>query len=439
MLKKQLSYCLLLALAFLNIVCKKDIATPVTPPIKTNPYSITLKVEEFADGPEVTWTAAKSKTFVEYRVLVAYFNEDIPDNPTANSKHIAIVVKKNSTDTLLKLTNNLIFNGNTFTTSYRIQAIFSDSEPVISRRFSYNESQNSIKSIISTIKSDNEEIFALNTAGSVLNIFNTKTKQFNLINLSSSGQSFSVPTLLELNISQNTREALIIQNSFIEVIDLKTRSIVKKILYNNPIGEDIVAGFVNNGKLYISTNQNNIVIIDRNDNDKITKIKGLQSSSFFRYYKIPNENTLLAVEGNSPYTLAVVQLSVNGLDLANIEKKVLSGITDYTEAVINILIDNNTFLIGNRGLLYDRKLNNIGTISSKINSFVSISDACKLGKDFLVINFNIVSAYNNVSLINEKRMYDGSIPVNVTVINNQVWVVGNSSFNNKALFAPLIM
>ena len=445
MLKKQLSYCLLLALAFFNILCKKDTVTPVTPPVKISPYSIIVKVDDFADGPEVTWTAAKSKTFVEYKIWVAILGDSIPNNPSVANKNFLLETRKNINDTLFKITNISLVGSSGILVdvySYRIQAIFSDAEPIISRIFTNKESAMVVNENILLAKSNNNEIFALNNLGTRLYICDTKSKNISpALNMSEDMGShpwFFSP-ILELYINQTVKEAFVIQNHFVSIIDLKNQSVIKKIDYNNPVDEDIVAGFSdNNGKLYISTSENNIIILDRNANNKIIKIKGLQSNSFFRYYKIPGENYLLAVEAGKNFTLVTVKLSADGLSLGAIEKQIASEFKEIGGTFPNLLPDNNTFLIGSEGYLYDRKLNKIGKVSSKLNPFVIVSNATKSGEDFVLINYDVISKYDKTAnLIQEKTMYDAALPVGITMINNQIWTLRKIVSEYRTFISPL--
>ena len=446
MLKKQLPYCLLFALVFLNILCKKETATPV---VKV-PYKVDVKVEDFADGLEVSWSEAKSKNFSAYFIwLPANGDSLIPNNPStsSNNKQYVAAVNGNSNDTLLKITNlwfwTLPFGVNK-KGYHRLQALFSDSTPIISRNFKLNEGDIVIEDDILSTKNIGNEIFALNREGTKLYVFDTKTKKISTPITTSNGfvnSSNPIYSILELNVSQTKKEAFVIHNKFVEIIDLNNKAIVKKIDYNNPTDENVTTGFSdNNGKLYISTTKNNIIILDRNNNDKMIKIKGLQTNSFFRYYKIPNENSLLAVESTVPYTLATVKLSADGMSLGVIEKQITFQNPNSDLTFPSILLDNNTFLVGERGFLYDRKLNPLGQIQSKISPVYQMSYATKIGTDFLTIDFenNAFSKYDkSANLIQEKQTYDSSFPISANLINNQLWTIRNVYFEHKTYFALL--
>jgi hypothetical protein len=418
-----------------QLSCKKEAIKPPDTKPTTTPYSIKVKVEDFIDGPEASWSAAKTNNFVEYKIWASFLGDSVSNNLGKGQHTFFLESRKNPMDTVLKITNPWL-DGSGISVGisyYRIEAVFSNSPSVLSRNFKYTEDEIVLNETTLTAKHSPsaDEIYLLGINGNKFHVFNTVSKKFtsNLTTSNALDAPFYFNPILELNINATVREAFIVHNRFVEIIDLKTRKILAKVDLKTATDETILsASSNNNGLLYLSSDRNNLIVLDRGNNNELTKSLGIGiNSSSYCYYQIPNENNLLAIEGGGSVfaSAAIVKLNSTKKAIESTEKKV---ITQSGCSNVNFIIDNNTFSIGQAGFIYDRQLNFLGQISSKLNNFIVLEDVKKIdANSFYAINYNLIGKYSlNSTFLQEKRTIEG-LPICIAPMNNEIWTVRRSS------------
>ncbi len=351
----------ILFLLLLQLGCDKD-----TPEVIQNPYIVNATIEDFADGIEIKWNRAQGSDFVKYQVWGAG-GDSIPDNIstlTSNmGKFFLVEAKTDINDTVFK-TQYPTFPPVELN-NYRIEAIFKSSKPVLSKNLFLPKPKSMYDAAVS-IQSDKaaNEIYLLTYNGDTIQIFDAKNEFFKTpIGFKKENEPYfpDFTPKLEVNTKNGKKEAYVIHNSYVKIIDLKIGKEISTIKFSMDKDEEVTnETFNDNGILYLSTNQNNFIVIDINTKI-VDKSKGLTSKSFYNYYVIPDENNLLAVETTSPpYNISVLKLDVGKKKIESIEKTITVSSPDLSFPMAsNVILTKNAFLIGRNGVIYDTQLNKI--------------------------------------------------------------------------------
>jgi hypothetical protein len=395
-------------------------------------YPITLNVSNYADGPELSWTSIKSADFLRYRIWrTSNAKDTVPNNPVNGND--VFIIATGLTDfetTTFKDQNNGVFSSSTSDFYYRVEAVLKN-RSVWSQNILIKDSDSEIGPNVESITIDksNDNVFFIDGSSNVVAKFNSdQEKIINTLTLPSGTTTF----VSILGKKGQKSELYVADYKTLYIIDPEAMKITETITLPVRVYE---ISTDNAGKIFFST-EDQLFIMDRNNANKTYSYPDLTNTfGLYRYYYIPQTDELLTVESSSPYTAAILQLDPTHTQKTGVivqkELKTSGVNSDYSK---NLIFNKNTFILGSRGLVYERQLNNLGKLNISSNgtsnlifkTFRTVDDNTYLSfaTNTFSGNAGTISTWKEPFTLQKENVLGSNLnPIDVLPMRNKTWLV----------------
>ena len=420
--------------------CKKN-----TPTVDYDRYPVQISANIFVDGIEVNWSQVKSSDFIQYRVWRSINSDTISDKTAiGNSTNNSIVASITDFEKLNFKDNPISSFINNNKVYYRIETVLKN-RSIWSRNLLVSFAENEILTTVNSVAFDKEKqlIFLLEFGTGKVFVFDGNQKKIT----KTINTTFAINTSnLSVGKRAGKTELYVVQNGILQVISTETLTLIESInlMQNN-------GGIVNNistdesGKIFISRDDNKLIVVNRENNTIKTNELSALTPPFCRFYTIPNSKSLFFAQDSYPYTIGIVTMDdakeqVTGVETQRDLKSIISSNYDMSR---NFVISSDEFVVSGRGFTYDRNLNSVSRLAMSINP----TSPSNLFKDIkLIDNDNFVSIGNNFSnalVINRWRtpnvnvkeavITNSSMPIAIIPFGDKTWVVYNTPTSGKTI------
>jgi hypothetical protein len=431
MLRKICNFCTLFLSIFLLSRCGEDNNAPVY-----SPFPIEIKLSTYADGPEISWNQIRSSDFVSYRIWRSSTTDTVPtvNNgaiSTTNAFSIGVVDDFEQTTFVDQTTGS-------FSTLpyyyYRVEAVLKN-RSVWSRNIKSTESSSELNASINGVAFDKstKKIYLFDQIGKKAIKFDSDKESIEAtFNLSSSSTIYS-----SLGKKNNRNELYVAQEESIVVLDADNFTKIDEIALN----ENVYNLSSDNAGRIFATGIDKLIIVDRNNANKQSFYNAVSTGSgIYKYYFISGKDELLSVESSSKYLTKILKLDASHTNVIGKEiESNLLGIAAGTSINRALILSSDNFVLGDKGYVFNRSLVNLG----KLNGQLNISNT--IFKDIQAINSTsmiaIISNSNSSSsltasiiryqlpntLLEEKFLSNGTVPLFVIPMGDKNWLVMNKS------------
>lgn len=441
MLKKITFFFLMLIFTLLMWQCKKSV-----PLIEYDRYPIQISGNFLIDGVDVNWSQVKSSDFIQYRIWRSITSDTIPDKPILNVNSAVNVgsfadyEKINFKD----INTSAINAGRAY---YRVEAVLKN-RSVWSRNVLISNGDNEIFTNITSVAYDKEKQIIYMMEQSSQRIFVFYSKIGKVAKIIDTGSFSTNPSNLIIGKKGGKGELYLVQNGLLQIFSTDNFSLIASInLSQKNIGNSIFINTDGNGKVFISTDDNKLVVINRDDNSIKINDNSQLTSTFSRFYSIPNSNALFFVENLSPYTIGVVTLDASKMQIVDteIKKELKTSVVFSNDFTRNFVINPNEFIVSGKGYVFNRSLISLGRLLTTNNTSTTapFKDIQVIDKEnFLSVgNGFTTSSYSvnrwltpNIS-VKETFVSNAVTPVAIVPFDDKIWVVNfNSTLSKTTIF-----